>query len=199
MTTPALPRGTSGSATSTSVGSTSARSTRSYPERSCRRSRITRRSWSRTPGLFNDLDARGRTSDGDDRRPRSGRKCCALDIQPVFDRIVDHARRLCDDTIAAVSVLGDSGVSTRSLAGPDGVRSTLATPRRGSWQPRPTRHRRRRGSTIPARCSTSGGLGGGARGPVPELSSATEPGPHDARASDATPGRGGRCGDVHAW
>jgi GAF domain-containing protein/CheY-like chemotaxis protein len=43
------------------------------------------------------------------------------DLQPVFDRIVEHAQLLCDDTFAAVSVLDDVGVATQSMAGPGGL------------------------------------------------------------------------------
>jgi GAF domain-containing protein/CheY-like chemotaxis protein len=74
--------------------------------------------------LFNDLDAAlERQTAMTDVLEAVG--TARLDIQPVFDRIVDHARRLCDDTYAAVSVLDDSGISTRSMAGPQGI--TLLT------------------------------------------------------------------------
>ncbi len=69
--------------------------------------------------LFNDLDAAlERQTAMTDVLEAVGN--ARLDTQPVFDRIVDHARRLCDDTYASVSVLDGSGISTRSMAGPSG-------------------------------------------------------------------------------
>jgi signal transduction histidine kinase/DNA-binding response OmpR family regulator/putative methionine-R-sulfoxide reductase with GAF domain len=70
--------------------------------------------------LFNDLDAAlERQTAMTDVLEAVG--TARLDIQPVFDRIVHHAQRLCNDTYASVSVLDDAGISTRSMAGPDGI------------------------------------------------------------------------------
>ena len=69
--------------------------------------------------LFNDLDAAlERQTAMADVLEAVG--TARLDLQPVFDRIVEHAQRLCDDTYAAVSVRDDSGISTQSMSGPAG-------------------------------------------------------------------------------
>ena len=65
---------------------------------------------------------RPRTPDCDDRRPRGRRYPARLDIQPVLDRVVDHAQRLCEDTYAYVTVRHDTDMSRRSqMAGPSGL------------------------------------------------------------------------------
>jgi GAF domain-containing protein/CheY-like chemotaxis protein len=70
--------------------------------------------------LFNDLDAAlERQTAMTDVLEAVG--TARLDIQPVFDRIVDHARRLCDDTNATISVrVADDMVAVASagLEGP---------------------------------------------------------------------------------
>ena len=69
--------------------------------------------------LFNDLDAAlERQTAMADVLEAVG--TARLDIQPVFDRIVQHAQRLCDDTYAFVSVRNDTDVQTVAMAGPTG-------------------------------------------------------------------------------
>ena len=46
-----------------------------------------------------------------------------LDVQPVFDRIVEHAQRLSDDTIAFISVRDETELRTMAAAGPTSVDS----------------------------------------------------------------------------
>ncbi|MGA7759695.1 MAG: GAF domain-containing protein, partial [Ilumatobacteraceae bacterium] len=70
--------------------------------------------------LFNDLDAAlERQTAMTDVLEAVG--TARVDIQPVFDRIVDHAQRLCDDTYAYVTVRHDAEFQTVAMAGPSGL------------------------------------------------------------------------------
>ena len=67
--------------------------------------------------LFNDLDAAlERQTAMTDVLEAVG--TARLDVQPVFDRIVDHAQRLSDDTFAFISVRDETDLRTMAVAGP---------------------------------------------------------------------------------
>ena len=67
--------------------------------------------------LFNDLDvALERQTAMTDVLEAVG--TARLDVQPVFDRIVDHAQRLSDDTVAFISVRDQTELRTMAAAGP---------------------------------------------------------------------------------
>ncbi len=67
--------------------------------------------------LFNDLDAAlERQTAMTDVLEAVG--TARLDVQPVFDRIVDHAQRLSDDTVAFISVRDETELRTMAAAGP---------------------------------------------------------------------------------
>ncbi len=69
--------------------------------------------------LFNDLDAAlERQTAMTDVLEAVG--TARLDVQPVFDRIVEHAQRLSDNTYAFVSVRDEANVRTVAVAGPTG-------------------------------------------------------------------------------
>jgi len=79
--------------------------------------------------LFNELDAAlERQTAMTDVLEAVG--TARLDVQPVFDRIVHHAQRLCDDTYAFISVRDEVEVQTMAAAGPSDAdaRSVLSTP-----------------------------------------------------------------------
>ncbi len=72
--------------------------------------------------LFNDLDAAlERQTAMTDVLEAVG--TARLDVQPVFDRIVEHAQRLSDDTIAFISVRDETELRTMAAAGPTSVDS----------------------------------------------------------------------------
>ncbi|HSM67370.1 MAG TPA: GAF domain-containing protein, partial [Ilumatobacteraceae bacterium] len=77
--------------------------------------------------LFNDLDAAlERQTAMTDVLEAVG--TARLDIQPVFDRIVEHAQLLCDDTAAFISVRDDAEtITTVARAGVDNTNDDSAT------------------------------------------------------------------------
>jgi len=75
--------------------------------------------------LFNDLDAAlERQTAMSDVLEAVG--TARLDAQPVFDRIVDHAQRLCDDTFAFISVRDEAEMRTMAVAGPTSADATTS-------------------------------------------------------------------------